>query len=172
MSSMFLGSDANIFLSLPVHRCFWSLWWWSWNRGWRAEAMDKQKRWGSFRVMQWTGCSTLFTVWWVKEDGLVFVVSQNMSMFRPVGLWVSRRWGIILFNIVSMLSMNLQLHEKNAFIQNLVFVILSILSPLLVNVVSCLSETNFILFLWLLKMPLIVYKPKMIYTLLEKSVIG
>lgn len=112
MSSMFLGSDANIFLSLPVHRCFWSLWWWSWNRGWRAEAMDKQKRWGSFRVMQWTGCSTLFTVWWVKEDGLVFVVSQNVSMFRPVGLWVSRRWGIILFNIVSMLSMNLQLHEK------------------------------------------------------------
>lgn len=112
MSSMFLGSDANIFLSLPVHRCFWSLWWWSWNRGWRAEAMDKQKRWGSFRVMQWTGCSTLFTVWWVKEDGLVFVVSQNVSMFRPVGLWVSRRWGIILFNIVSMLSMNFQLHEK------------------------------------------------------------
>lgn len=112
MSSMFLGSDANIFLSLPVHRCFWSLWWWSWNRGWRAEAMDKQKRWGSFRVMQWTGCSTLFTVWWVKEDGLVFVVSQNVSMFWPVSLWVSRRWGIILFNIVSMLSMNLQLHEK------------------------------------------------------------
>lgn len=112
MSSMFSGSDANIFLSLPVHRCFWSLWWWSWNRGWRAEAMGKQMKWGSFRVMQWTGCSTLFTVWWVKEDGLVFVVSQNMSTFRPVGLWVSRRWGIILFNIVSMLSMNLQLHEK------------------------------------------------------------